>query len=135
MKLSTIHSSDHRLWAAVVLGDVEDDGQPIEDETLAIALEAWRMTQDIPKCAAVLSVARPDEPWSMWLSASMLGWVEIRPRMLRLRGLWTAHVLAEVTAEKAAHARRVLAEATDRATAANDDTERLAELVRRCVRG
>lgn len=107
MKASEL-PDDPAVWGGVVLGDLEDDGQPVACETLALALEAWRGTRDLWRCLAVLHAARPGEPWEDWTEAALDAWREaaaLRPLLL------AAAIAAEASRAELREIERALREA------------------------
>lgn len=103
MDLSAIDErGDHRIFGAVVAGDIVDDGAPVDCEVLAMALELWRITGTLSGVAAGLEGWRPGEPWGRWVSAAWLGWQEVRPYVERGKALVViGEVMAQLRADRA----------------------------------
>ena len=67
--------SDVRVLGAVLAGDVVDDGAPVEDVPLRIALEAVREGRDVVEA---LEEHRFGAPWETWVEAAVDGWAAVR---------------------------------------------------------
>lgn len=127
MNLSDINPrSDPVLLGAVAVGDVVDDGGPVDCEVLAMALELWRLTGTLCGVAAGLAAWRPGEPWAAWTAAAWAGWEALRPRVAQ--GMATLAACALVDACVARHEALVA-----RAERLRRDREREAETMERVL--
>lgn len=84
--------SDVRVLGAVLAGDVVDDGAPVEDVPLRLALAAVREGRDV---VLALEEHRYGAPWEAWVEAAVEGWAAVRWE--RRRALVAAVVLARAS--------------------------------------
>lgn len=135
MLLSSLPTDDARLLGAVAAGDVVDDGEPVEIEVLAMALELWRITGSLAGVRVGLEQWRPCEPWAEWVDAAVEGWREVAPRVERLRVLAVAVALTGEASRVALEERRALERQAERADAARVVEASVVELLKGVLRG
>lgn len=126
--------SDVRVLGAVLAGDVVDDGAPVEDVPLRLALAAVREGRDVVEA---LEEHRFGAPWEVWVEAAVDGWAGVRWERRRVTVAAVVLARAAMAEEERRLARALRAQA--RAKAAYEamvaTSGRVVELIGEVCRG